>query len=244
MGVGRKGVGRWAVAVLGCVALLLVLAPAALAAEGTGTIAGKVTEAPDAGVGGVNVEVITANREFVGFAITEESGKYEVTGLAAGSYKVEFVPKNGSMDAPQFYSGKPSFSEATEVAVQAGMTHSEVNAELHEGGMIAGTVTGVGADGLEHVSVFVSIAGEEFISGSAVTGAGGKYKVTGLPTGRRSGGRVRVSRIWLFCMESCVGDSSGGRGDRGAGRRGRRRGVALDGGADRGVGAAVGAELE
>ncbi len=61
---------------------------------------------------------------------------------------------------------------------------------------------------------------------------------------RRSGGRVRVSRIWLFCMESCVGDSSGGRGDRGAGRRGRRRGVALDGGADRGVGAAVGAELE
>ncbi len=183
MGVGRKGVGRWAVAVLGCVALLLVLAPAALAAEGTGTIAGKVTEAPDAGVGGVNVEVITANREFVGFAITEESGKYEVTGLAAGSYKVEFVPKNGSMDAPQFYSGKPSFSEATEVAVQAGMTHSEVNAELHEGGMIAGTVTGVGADGLEHVSVFVSIAGEEFISGSAVTGAGGKYKVTGLPTG-------------------------------------------------------------
>ncbi len=183
MGVWSAGRTRWALAVLlGCVALLIA-APAALAG-GTGRISGTV-EASGKGVENVSVEVITSGREPVGFATTGASGKYEVTGLAAGSYKVEFVPSSGSVYAPQFYEGKTSFSEATPVPVEEAKTKEKINAELHEGGSISGTVTGVGAGGLEHVGVFVFRAGEEpeFFGGFAVTGAAGEYKVTGLPAG-------------------------------------------------------------
>jgi 5-hydroxyisourate hydrolase-like protein (transthyretin family) len=169
-------------ALVGCVALF-ALAPSALASTGTGRISGTV-EAGGKPAESVSVEVFTAGRELVGSATTNASGTYEVASLAAGSYKVEFIPGHGSMDAPQFYSGKPSFAEATEVLVEEEKTHSGIDAELHEGGSITGTVTGAGTGGLEHVDVFVSIAGEELIGGGfAVTGAAGKYEIKGLPTG-------------------------------------------------------------
>ncbi len=158
MDLGKRGIGRCALSMLlGCLALL-ILVPAAFAAGGTGKITGTVTEASGSKgpIANVNVEVITAGREFVGFATTEASGKYEVTGLAAGSYRVEFYPSHGSVYAPQFYSGKSSFSEATPVPVEEAKTTEKINAELHEGGTISGKVTGVGAGGLEHVVVFVS----------------------------------------------------------------------------------------
>jgi hypothetical protein len=175
---------RWALAaLLGCVALL-ILAPTVLAAGGTGRISGTV-EAGGKRVENVNVLVISAGREFAGFATTNANGEYEVTGLAAASYRVKFEPGRGSIYAPQFYSGKSSFSEATPVPVEEAKTTTGIDAELHEGGTISGTVTGAGAGGLEHVGVFVFTAGEgpEFFGSSTVTGAGGEYKVTGLATG-------------------------------------------------------------
>lgn len=183
MGLRKRGARtRYAlVALLGCVASL-ILAPNALAA-GTGRISGTV-EAAGKGVANVNVEVLTPGREPVGFATTEASGKYEVTGLAAGSYRVEFVPSHGSIYASQFYSGKSSFPEATPVLVEEAKATTGINAELHEGGTISGTVTNTSKAGLEHIEVIVyRTEGKEFVGESTNTNGHGEYTVTGLLKG-------------------------------------------------------------
>ena len=183
----RGGRTRWALAaLLGCVALL-ASAPTALAAEGTGRISGTVKEATALHkvIANVNVNVLDASsRKLVGLARTNEFGEYTVEHLAPGSYKVKFLPGHGSIYAPQFYSEKPSFAEATPVAVAEGENKKEINAELNEGGKISGTVTNTSKVGLEGIEVVAFQAGgEEFIGEYSSTEAGGKYTVVGLPKG-------------------------------------------------------------
>ncbi len=187
MGVRGEGKSRWALAVLvGCLALLAT-APAALAAEGTGKISGLVKQSAvlHEVIANVNVRVLDASsRKFVGLARTNGSGEYTVEGLAPGSYKVKFEPGHGSIYAPQFYSGKSSFAEATAFAVAEGETKKEINAELNEGGKISGTVTNASKVGLEGIEVVAfQVGGEEFIGEYSSTGAGGKYTLMGLPKG-------------------------------------------------------------
>jgi hypothetical protein len=175
---------------LGCVALL-VLAPAALAAEGTGKISGTVTEAtkPLNGLQNIEVTVYEANEFPVGFAITKANGEYTVEGLPSGSYKVRFSPafESGLNYAPQYYEEKSSFSEATPVLIATeGEVKSAINARLHEGGKIEGRVTeaAVPHNGLQKIEVTVYELGKnEFPAGSATTNASGEYTVVGLPSG-------------------------------------------------------------
>ncbi len=183
----RGSSGRWVLAALmGCV-VLLASSTTALAAGGTAKITGLVKEAalPHEVIANVGVEVFEASsRKFVASSRTDAFGEYKVEHLAPGSYKVEFLPVHGSIYAPQFYNGKASFSEATPIVLAEGETKSEINAELHEGATISGTVTNTSKVGLEGIEVFAFTGeGEEFAVGYAFTGAGGKYTVTGLPKG-------------------------------------------------------------
>ncbi len=184
----RGSTCRWALAaLLVCAALLLASAPAASAAAGTGKITGLVKEAAPLHkvISNVGVEVFDAStREFAGSSRTNEFGEYKVEDLASGSYKVEFLPAHGSIYASQFYDEKASFSEATPIALAEGETKTEVNAELHEGGTVSGTVTNASKVGLEDVEVVAFTgAAEEFVGGYAFTEAGGKYSIRGLAKG-------------------------------------------------------------
>jgi Carboxypeptidase regulatory-like domain len=177
MAVWRSGAGRWVLAVLvGCVGLLAA-APVA-AAAGTGAISGKVTHEVTP-LKGIQVQVFTASRKFVGAATTDSSGEYKVTELAPGSYRVEFVDFSNTY-APQYYKGAHSFATATAVPVEEEKTTPEINAELLQGGKISGTVTNILGNPLANISVFVT--SEEFF-GVAQTEEKGEYKVTGLPKG-------------------------------------------------------------
>jgi hypothetical protein len=185
----RHSRGGWAlVALLSCVALL-VFAPGALAAKGTAKISGTVTEASGSHnpIDGVEVEAFTATREVVGSAKTGPSGDYTIEGLAPGSYEVGFYPSQPSLYAPRYYNERASLSEAEAVSiVTEGEERSGIDAQLHEGGKITGEVTDTSGAGLENIEVFVSAAsGNEGFLGEyeALTGAGGKYTVTGLPKG-------------------------------------------------------------
>lgn len=187
MGTRRGGSRRWVLGVLlGCVALL-VSASSAFAAAGTGKITGLVKEAAPLHkvIANVGVEVLEASsRKFVASSRTNEFGEYKVEHLAPGSYKVEFLPAHGSIYAPQFYDEKASFSEATPIALAEGETKNEINAELHEGGTVSGTVTNTSKVGLEGVEVVAFTGeGEEFVGGYAFTEAGGKYSIRGLAKG-------------------------------------------------------------
>lgn len=92
-----------------------------------GQIRGTVTGA-DTGVGveGVLVEIYAAGNlsDFVGFAITDDTGAYASTALTPGSYIVRFDPTLGDpfdTYAAEFYNNSPTSAAATTVAV-AGIT--------------------------------------------------------------------------------------------------------------------------
>ena len=73
---------------------------------------------------------------------TASDGSYLIAGLEAGEYEVEFWPGyTGQNLAYQFYKDKDRWYEADGVAVEAGETTSGIDAELHPGAMISGTVS-------------------------------------------------------------------------------------------------------
>jgi Carboxypeptidase regulatory-like domain len=175
--------GRWALAVLlGCFALL-ALAPIA-DATGTGSIKGTVTNTEAKALERVMVIVFdTTTSEFAQSAMTEADGKYEVTGLVAGTYVVEFYPSFEGEYIPQYYKDKHAFVKAEAVAVTEGEPTEAIDAELHRGGKITGKVE-AGGRGVEHVEVVVFGSSEEepYFEFSE-TNTNGEYTVGRLPEG-------------------------------------------------------------
>jgi len=189
----ESGGRRWALAVLlGCVALLLVLAPTALAA-GTGKISGTVISAASkADLEHIEVTVYEAEGKelLVGSAITEAKGEYAVTGLKSGSYTVVFYPVYGSglNFVPQYYENTPFFKKAKPIKVVEGETKKGINATMQEGGEMSGTVTDAGthkplagAGVVAYPNPLGNIA--EAFRGHAVTNTNGEYTIFGLEPG-------------------------------------------------------------
>jgi hypothetical protein len=158
---------------------MLAVVPAAYAA-GTSTISGKVTDKAAKPLSGVSVRVSSASLGVNLPAQTEANGDYKVSGLAPGTYIVEFGPPIESTFAPQYYNGASSSSEATAVTILTeGEEKSGINATLREGGTISGKVEGPHGEPLQGVAV--GALGE--FSGFATTNAAGEYTVTGLAKG-------------------------------------------------------------
>lgn len=111
---------------------------------------------------------------------TDVNGEYVLSGLPDGEYIVEFwAPYLGF--APQFFNGVASYEEAEEILVSGGSV-SGIDAELEEGGAIAGRVTDAATGaGINGVSV---CAYSRVIEGNcAFTNPAGDYAVEGLATG-------------------------------------------------------------
>ena len=165
------------------------------------TISGTVTGPDSTGktVALANVSVTayraagsSADGSFAGYASTDSSGKYTITGLAAGSYTLNFRSYNSSaIYAGQWWNNKPTQTAATYFAVSSGQKITGDNAVLVVGATILGTVTGPDSTGktvaLAGISVFASQAGgssvDESFVGYAATDSSGKYTITGLATG-------------------------------------------------------------
>ena len=147
-----------------------------------GQISGSVTDAAthDA-LAGVTVTVFNSTFARVASAKTAADGTYTVSGLAGGSYEVEFEPTAGP-DLPQYYSGRTSLGEASVVAVTAGSDSGGINAALQAPGGITGTVTSAASGkGVAGVEVEVYDSAHTYVAFTD-TGAGGAYE-TGLPPG-------------------------------------------------------------
>jgi Carboxypeptidase regulatory-like domain len=173
-------------AALAITACVLLLVPAIAGAVTTGGIAGTVTAASGgAGVKGIEVcasEVVGVEGACV--LTTSSTGEYTISGLAPGSYIVEFwTHREGLNLITQYYNDQPTFSAAEAVSVTAGATVPNINAQLHEGGRIAGTVT----DASSHAGVGgIFVCALESITeegACALTAPTGQYTIAGLPSG-------------------------------------------------------------
>lgn len=122
---------------------------------------------------------------YVNCTLTNDNGEYTIAGLRSGKYKVEFWPGlEGLNYLTQYYEGKATFKEGKAVSVEVEKTTEGIDAEMHEGGEIKGTVTAAGTGGaLEGVVVCALEKSDENYVRCAVTKSGGTYTITGVPAG-------------------------------------------------------------
>ena len=159
-----------------------VTAAAADDAAVPGTISGTVTRADDgAPVVGIT---ITASGEAGGWGstTTDAVGGYTLTGLAADSYVVTFMPDDTDLKR-EYWENTFDYSQATAIAVADGTAVTAVDAALEVGGGISGVVTRED-DGtaLPGVTVSALDANNEIV-GSTETDVAGGYDLGGLPAG-------------------------------------------------------------
>jgi Carboxypeptidase regulatory-like domain len=163
-----------------------------------GAISGrvKVTGSPPGLVTNACVDAFSIGRGALGAFedqsdVTGTRGRYQITGLVPGKYKVFLGDLNCATDpgglAPQWFGGTSQVSKATAVTVAAGRTTQSISATLQRDGSISGTVTGPSPalGPLAGVCVQVEPAGSEatrYLTESA--GRSGRYRTGPLPPGR------------------------------------------------------------
>jgi hypothetical protein len=111
-------------------------------------------------------------------------GEYQLFGLDAGVYQVEFLPSYRSHLVLQYYNHKAKLSEANKVVVSGGFVTLNVDADLELGGEIEGTVRDeLGGAGVESVEACAL----DVVTGSPVscshTDAAGFYALPSVPPG-------------------------------------------------------------
>ena len=157
-----------------------------------GTITGTVTDTSSPtpnDLQGICVNVYSAGggpSPSVKNTATAANGTYTLSGLAAGSYDVQFSTGCGNAGnyLTQWYDNESSQASANPVSVTAGGTTASIDAAMAQGGTITGTVTAaVGGAALGGICVYASQSGGGLGFGSAATASNGTYSVTGLAAG-------------------------------------------------------------
>lgn len=168
-----------------------------------GRIAGKVTDASTTtAIEGIEVCAFSITSDDLGCASTNAHGEYTISALGGGNYDVEFYssPESGLNYLTQYYDDKTSFSEATPVPVEVEGTRSGIDAQLKEGGGIAGgvtnTSTGAGIRGMRVCALGQSATVER----CSVTNKSGAYTILALPAGaykvRFYGGKNYITQYY------------------------------------------------
>ena len=163
-----------------------------------GAISGRVTAAgsPPALVANACVDAVSVARGGLtdfeeGFGATGARGRYQITGLVPGQYKLLLGDQFCSTDpgglVPQWFRDTSQMSKATAVTVTAGRTTPSVDVTLQRDGSISGTVTGPkpARKPLTGVCVqVVPVAAGATPTLAESTGAKGGYRTGPLPPGK------------------------------------------------------------
>ncbi len=123
---------------------------------------------------------------------TDDEGRYTILGLPTGSYRVRFSPGTEAPFGPspnynyvpRYYDGKASEGEADPVAATAGGETTGIDAEMEEGGKVAGQVVAAGGEApIRNVEVCAYATADDEFSQCASTDHQGEYTIEGLPAG-------------------------------------------------------------
>lgn len=162
------------------------------AMEAGGSISGQVREAGGGSLEGMSVCAEGVESGYGRCDTTDESGAYEVTTLPSGTYKVRFEGGYGEVEGEytllnyitQYFDGKISWSAADEIEIGSGTHVDGIDAELEEGGEIAGTVTAAaGGAAIQSIEVCAYPLATSNALECETTDSDGEYSVRGLPIG-------------------------------------------------------------
>jgi hypothetical protein len=147
----------------------------------TGLITAEDTASP---LSEVTVGVYDSQGYYVTSGYPDSTGVYTITGLATGSYFVQFDPYGSSADyIGEYYDNKPDLDSADPVAVTEGNVTTGIDAALALGGSINGQVT-TQEGGLPLEGVYANIYDSQMdYIDYASSDAAGNYSVRGLLSG-------------------------------------------------------------
>ena len=160
-----------------------------------GSMSGTVTSDPRSKpAGGVCVTAFPVTGPgIVGLAQTSAGGRYELTDLTPGTYKVLFAtctpgPVPGApAEAPQWYPAQGKRRNAALVRIQPGRQTTGIGTRLAADGRLSGTVTTTGRKPLGGICVTAVPAGPAFPGSGpavAITSRAGKYAIGDVAPGR------------------------------------------------------------
>jgi len=147
--------------------------------EAAAKIKGTVRNAANQAVSGISV-IAYGDASFQASTISDASGNYEIPGLRAGKFALEFTSGGTSSYAGEWYENKSSRATATLIAVKSGQTIAAKAVVLAAGASISGTVTDSSKTKVSNI--WVNVYGNKHYY-SARTDAKGNYTVSGLPVG-------------------------------------------------------------
>jgi carboxypeptidase family protein len=153
--------------------------------------AGTVTGTVDGGdpaqpTPGICAEALPASGSgLAGLAQTGTAGRYQITGLAPGKYRIQFTGSclvGAGGFAPQWFDGQPAKAKASLVRVTSGAVTAGVGATLSADGGIAGTVQVAGTPTAGVCAIAYPAGGGSPTLGQ--TAANGGYQISGITPGR------------------------------------------------------------
>jgi 5-hydroxyisourate hydrolase-like protein (transthyretin family) len=149
-----------------------------------GTLEGVVTDVTTGqGLANTYVGVLDARGTFVASGYTDPNGRYEIPGIAPGTYYVQVYPTFqgvGGFDQPEFYGGTFGLAGATPVTINAGATTAGIDVALSAASATSTSVTATGQTATPAntaptppVAVVTrAIPGPPTLSGGSLTGLG------------------------------------------------------------------------
>lgn len=151
------------------------------------SISGTVKSASGSALSNIRVDAFDANGNQVSESRTTQAGTYTLTGLAAGSYVVQFTDDQLGQFETEFLGGTTQVLLATPVTVTAGQAATGANIALQsqpESAPVGVDVTGVVTDDtgrrLRGVTVAAVLAGTQSTVEQVTTDANGVYAFTTL----------------------------------------------------------------
>jgi protocatechuate 3,4-dioxygenase beta subunit len=192
--------------------------------RGTSTLGGRVLAA-DTGRPVKRARVLVSGNvgggRGGGAALTDEQGRYTVTGLAAGTYTVT-ASKSGFVDA--VYGQRRPLQAGTPVQLADGQSAPGIDLRLTRGGVITGHVLDEDGEALPRALVTVQRyqyqRGERQLQpvGGDQTDDRGQFRVFGLPPGDYyvSASAAGLEQLLGRGLQQLAGAALGGRGGRGA----------------------------
>lgn len=174
-----------------------------IALSGGGSISGVVTS--DAGAPLDRIEVYAFGTSGGGSDYTDETGKYTITGLAAGSYTVDFDDSRIDEYTSEYFDNSATFGAATPVVVGRDAAIGGINAALTPATPVAPTsgpdVTGQVVDTAGVAGIGVAVTAytvgakqrDAEIVETVYTNRQGAYTFTGLDTSGQTQFRLGLS---------------------------------------------------
>lgn len=153
-------------------------------------LSGAVTSSSDELFPGITVSLYRAVRRggsdayrLMGFALTDEAGRYDIGGVAGGRFILKFEDDSATY-ATEYYLDQPSIHTAPRITVGDGEIATDFDAQLDAASVISGEVTD--GDGAAVANGFVTAytkVGEQWLDVVDVTIEDGSYAADQLSAG-------------------------------------------------------------